>query len=172
MKDIYLDKIMNIMDTINYGWIDVNNEVHKNTIFNIQKLYRLSTVEEILNNKIGICFDQVELERYFFDKDYKTSSYAIFTNHMIHSFLTLEKNNRYIYFEHSSYKNKGVYYFESIEELLEFAVKCFMNTHKIKNIERIKLVNYPPLRPMTTFKEITNILLNIEEKNIKRTNII
>lgn len=171
MENIDLYKVMEIMDSINYGWIDINNKIHLNTTIDIQKLYRLSAIEEILKNKIGICFDQVELERYFFREHYKTSSYAIFTNHMVHSFLVLEKNDQFIYFEHSSFNNKGIYIFNNINDLLGYVVNCFIRDHRIKNIDKIKLVNYPEIKPMTTFDEIKEILLKGEEKEIKKAKI-
>ena len=155
-----LELIMKEMDKLNYGWMDINNELHINSIDNIQKLYRLSSIEEILKNKAGICFDQVELERYIFKDYYETNSYALITRNMVHAFIMLEKDNQFIYFEHSSYKNKGIYYFNSKEDLLDYALKSFMDLHNIKDISKVKVVNYPELKPMTTFKEITDILFN------------
>jgi len=32
------------------------------------KLYYLPTPKEIIKNKVGICWDQVELERYYFKR--------------------------------------------------------------------------------------------------------
>lgn len=166
MEDI--NKVMEYMEAINYGWFDINNQIHINTIENIQSLYRLSTIDEIMEHKVGICFDQVELERYFFDKYYKTNSYAIITNHMVHTFLTLEKDNRFIYFEHSSFKNKGIYYFDNIDELLTYVIKSFMNNQHIKNINKLKLVSYEAIKPMSTFEEIKEVLLTKNNNRIPK----
>lgn len=51
-----------------------------NTLDNITELYRVSSSAEVLENKIGICFGQVELERKLLELDYNVHSYAIFTN--------------------------------------------------------------------------------------------
>lgn len=161
-----LNVFMKQMNEINYGWMDINDNLHINTMDNLQELYRTSSIEEILTNKAGICFDQVELERYFLSKDYNTSSYAIISPHMVHSFLVLESNDKYIYFEHSSSKNKGIYYFDSKDELLEYTINCFAQLHNIKDMSKIKQVEYQPLPPNTTFSEIKEILL-LQNENRK-----
>lgn len=154
-----LNIFMQQMNEINYGWMDINNNIHINTMDNLQELYRTSSIEEILTNKVGICFDQVELERYYLSKDYNTSSYAIISPHMVHSFLVLESDDRYIYFEHSSSKNRGIYDFNSKDELLEYTIDCFAKLHNIKNKNKIIQIEYPPLPPNTTFSEIKDMLI-------------
>ncbi|MCI8778083.1 MAG: hypothetical protein HFI87_02935 [Bacilli bacterium] len=52
-----LNIFMQQMNEINYGWMDINNNIHINTMDNLQELYRTSSIEEILTNKVGICFD-------------------------------------------------------------------------------------------------------------------
>lgn len=158
-----LNILMKKMNEITYGWIDINNTIHTNTVEGLQELYRVASIEEILSYKIGICFDQVELERYFLSNEYNTSSYAIISPHMVHTFLVLEKNTQYIYFEHSSIKNRGIYYFDTKEELLEYAINFFAKGHNIKNLTKIKLIEYQPLLPNTTFSEIKDILLSKKE---------
>ena len=58
-------KIMNVMEQIEYGFLDNNgnnifNNVKPECIFN--KVYYLMSPEELLNKKVGVCWDQVELE--------------------------------------------------------------------------------------------------------------
>ena len=112
---------MTKMEEISYRWLDIYDNKHINTLDNITELYRVSSSAEVLENKIGICFDQVELERKLLELDYNVHSYAIFTNHMIHSFLILQDNEQSLYFEHSSPKSKGIYYFLTETEALNYA---------------------------------------------------
>jgi len=114
-----LEKIMKKMNQIKYGWFDIYDEIHLDTFTNLQKIYRTSSLEEITQHKIGICFDQVELERYIFSEEYKTTSYALIAPRMVHAFLVIEKDGKYIYFE-PLVLNKGIYYFDEKEKLLQF----------------------------------------------------
>jgi len=165
-EEKYLIEIMDKMEKIQYGWIDINNEIHINTIKDLQKLYRLADIKEIIENKIGICFDQVELERFYFQDRFQVQSYAITSTHMIHTFLALQSDNDYIYFEHSSAKSKGIYYFNNMNQLLEFAIEQYMFRHKIKKTSNVKLIPYNKLEKRTTFNEILNILKENDLKHI------
>lgn len=157
------EEVMKTMDKISYGWLDIYDKQHINTIDKLTELYRVSSPEEVLKNKIGICFDQVELERKLFELDYETKSYVIFTNLMIHSFLVLHNDDNYIYFEHSSPMSRGIYYFSTEEEAIDDATRRFKENHHIKDSKKVEVVSYPPLEQGTTFSEIKDIVY--KEKN-------
>ena len=55
-------------ENIKYGWLDINNEEHIGNMKNFRKLYRTSTLEEILTHKIGTCIEQVYLMKLLLDK--------------------------------------------------------------------------------------------------------
>lgn len=78
---------------------------------------------------------------------------------MVHAFLVIEKDGKYIYFE-PLVLNKGIYYFDEKEKLLQFTLKSFAQSLHIKNVSKIKQIEYPPLTPKTTFEEITKIFLS------------
>ena len=156
-EEKYITEIMDKMEKIQYGWIDINDEIHINTIKDLQSLYRLANIDEIIENKVGICFDQVELERFYFNNKFETHSYAIITTHMVHTFLALKSGTDYVYFEHSSAKSKGIYYFKSLELLLEFAINEFMKRHNLKNKASVKLIPYNKLPQRITFNEIKKL---------------
>lgn len=62
-----IDNIMNLMDSIEYGFKDENGESIINA--NPQKWddeFYLQTPDELLKSKCGVCWDQVELERKLF----------------------------------------------------------------------------------------------------------
>ena len=155
----YLEEFMNKMEYIQYGWIDINNKIHIKTIENIKSLYRLASIDEINEYKVGICFDQVEYERFYFNDRFETHSYAIFSAHMMHAFLALKSDIGYIYFEHSSSKSRGIYYFKSMELLLKFAVDQYMIRHGIKDKSKVKLVPYDRLPDKITFKGIKELIM-------------
>ena len=61
-----VEEIMSLMEDINYGWVDKNGLIHNEVDDNFASLYMLQSPKEILNSKVGVCWDQVELERYYF----------------------------------------------------------------------------------------------------------
>lgn len=113
---------MNLLSDINYGWLDINNQKHLNDFKNIDNIYKLQSPKELINNKIGLCFDQVELERYYLKNNPTIKSYCIvhydIRNFKSHTFLTYKEKNKYYWFEHAWEKFKGIHEYDSNEKLL------------------------------------------------------
>ena len=68
-----LDEIKNpqdvyqfIDDNIEYGWIDINGNMHLNTMKDFRRIYRTMSIDEILKYRVGTCIDQVDLMNCFF----------------------------------------------------------------------------------------------------------
>ncbi|MEG0872805.1 MAG: ASCH domain-containing protein [Clostridia bacterium] len=121
----YYDEIevMKLMDEIQYGWLDKYNTINNNADNLFLDNYILQSPKEIIRNKIGICWDQVELERYYFkNNDWNIKTYFIvhYDNGKCptHTFLTFEKDNKYYWFEHSWNILRGVHIYNSMIELL------------------------------------------------------
>ena len=126
--NLKINEIMNVMDSIEYGFKDENG---KNIIDTnpqkwddeFYKFYYLQTPEELLKSKCGVCWDQVELERKLFqDNNIKVKTYFIYIadNDTLpsHTFLTYENDSKYYWFEHSWEIYKGIHEYESELELL------------------------------------------------------
>ena len=116
-------EIMDLMKDIEYGWIDKNNNKHSVVDETYSDNYILQSPNEVIKNKIGVCWDQVELERYYFKgNDWNIKTY--FLVHYdgdkcpTHTFLTFEKNNKYYWFEHSWERFRGIHEYQSLKELL------------------------------------------------------
>lgn len=116
-------EVMSLMEEINYGWVDKNNISHSNVDDSFSDNYLLQAPKDLINSKVGVCWDQVELERYYF----KSNNWNIKTFFIVHydnancpthTFLTYEKNNKYFWFEHSWEIYKGIHEFDSINDLL------------------------------------------------------
>ncbi len=115
-------EIMDLMKNIAYGWIDKENKRHTLVDETYSDNYILQSPNEIIKNKIGVCWDQVELERYYFKgNDWNIKTYFLVhydgNKCPTHTFLTFEKNNKYYWFEHSWEKFKGIHEYNSIKEL-------------------------------------------------------
>lgn len=125
--------VMKLMQNIEYGWIDKNNNKHFIVDEQYSENYRLQSPKDVLNNKIGVCWDQVELQRYFFKNntwDVKTFFICHYDDDKCpsHTFLTYMKNNKYYWFEHSWDINRGIHQYNSLKELLLDVKKKFILT--------------------------------------------
>lgn len=119
-------KIMNIMEQIEYGFLDNNgnnicDNVELECMFN--KVYYLMSPEELLNKKVGVCWDQVELERKLFEEsNIKNETYFIYiddkNNLPSHTFLVFYMNNKVYWFEHSWFDEKGTHEYNNLNDLL------------------------------------------------------
>ena len=48
--------------------VDIKGDIHNDVDDKFSEFYKLQSPDEVLKNKIGVCWDQVELERYWFKK--------------------------------------------------------------------------------------------------------
>lgn len=132
-------EIMKQMDSIEYGFPDENgvniliaNPKKYDAEFN--DFYYLQTPEELLKSRCGTCFEQVELERKLF-KEAKIPVQTFFIctydneNLPSHTFLTYEQNEKFYWFEHSWYKEKGIHEYPNLRELLLDVKHKFISSH-------------------------------------------
>lgn len=152
-------EIMDFMNEIEYGWIDQNLNKHSLVNERFSENYRLQTPKEVMKNKIGICWDQVELERYYFkgyDGNIKTYFLVYYDdkNCPSHTFLTFEKNNKIYWFEHSYKEFRGIHEYDSLKELLNDAKNKFILDQLPKNYNKEKLVIHEYQKPLSHLKVI------------------
>lgn len=135
-------EIMNLMENIEYGWMDKTNNKYNIVDESYSDNYILQSPKEIIKNKVGVCWDQVELERYYFKgNDWNVKTYFIvhYDNDKCptHTFLTFEKGKKYYWFEHSWEKFKGIHEYSSLKDLLvdvrEKFIKYELNNNYNKN---------------------------------------
>jgi len=139
--DYYTEfEIMDMMDDIEYGFKD-------------KKI--LNPPKDVIKNKLGVCFEQVELERYYF-KGYDTKTYFIAykddAKFHTHTFLVFKKDNKYYWFEHAYERFKGVSEYISLSELLIDVKSKFIKDTLNNNYDNDKLLMYEyqkPLFPLT-----------------------
>ncbi len=82
--------------------------------------------EEVLNSRIGTCWDQVELERLWFEQ----KGFIIHTFFMLfevnkeneyptHTFLIYENDSKFYWFENSFESERGIHEFSSLDDAVE-----------------------------------------------------
>ena len=116
-------EIMEKMEQIQYGWVDKSHKIHKTVNNDFSESYRLQSPKEVIKSGFGVCWDQVELERYYFkgnNLNIKTYFLVYYDNDKCpsHTFLTFEKDGKYYWFEHSYKKYRGIHEYNSKKELL------------------------------------------------------
>ena len=145
-------EIMNLMENIEYGCIDKNNNKYNVVDESYSDNYILQDPKEIIKNKIGVCWDQVELERYYFKgNDWNIKSYFIvhYDNDKCptHTFLTFEKNNKYYWFEHAWERFRGIHEYQTQKELLFDVKNKFIKYELNNNYEKNNLIIYNYKKP-------------------------
>lgn len=145
------EKLYNLVSQTIYGWLGNNGEKHyKLEMEKYQEKYILQTPEEVERNKIGVCWDQVELERYYLEKmNITCESYLIYYNgerkDRAHTFLIYHDNNYSYWFEHAWKNHKGIHKYTNSEEIFKEIKKIFITEELNNNYEeqRIHIYKYP-----------------------------
>ncbi len=184
------EELLNFMNKyINYGYIGSESgklHVWEDNDYqdSFENDYALTSPIQLLRNRYGQCWDQVELERDWFSKNnYKFKTlYIMFlfehkNNFPTHSYLVFQKNNKWYWFEHSDIINTGIHEFDSYEEAIKGQLKAHIDFTKTyiditnEDIKRIVIFEYEKPEygiSMTDF--IDNIIdngKNITEKIIR-----
>lgn len=127
MKEI-ANKILDKMNNIKYGFVDKDRNVYLDdnsewsSIFSSK--YYLKDPVFLIEDKYGVCWDQVELERYYFNNNgIEVKTYFIISydnrTYPTHTFLTYREENKFVWFEHSWKKYKGIHKYNTEYELLD-----------------------------------------------------
>lgn len=139
--------IMNLMKDIKYGycWVDKTGKRHYQMDNSFSYDYILQSPDEVLASRVGICWDQVELERYYFEKlNIKTITYFIchYDNDRCpsHTFLTYKENDKFYWFEHSWEIYRGIHEFDSMKDLLKEVREKFIITELSNNYSESNLL--------------------------------
>lgn len=118
------EEVMELMDSIAYGWCDSEGKFYNNLSSDNCVEYKLLKPRDIIKRGFGVCWDQVELERYYLRSNklnIKTCFlyYEDGINDESHTFLTYQKGNKYYWFEHAWNEFKGIHEYETMDELIQ-----------------------------------------------------
>ena len=131
---------------IRYGYLGKNGKLYFYDDPDFEKDWFdqsiIQSPEELLKNGCGNCLDQVEFERNWFIK-HNYNIETIFTmvmldyknNYPIHSFLAYQdEDDNWCWFENADFNNRGIHKFDTLEELLRFQRRKFIEGLKTLNI--------------------------------------
>lgn len=179
MNDKYLKnadivkEIMNLMENIEYGFLDKNNHnifLGENIGKRFNQEYHLMSPQELLQKKVGVCWDQVELERKLFtENNIKNSTYFIYIDDKqslpLHTFLVFSMNNKIYWFEHSWFDEKGVHEYNNIKDLLNDVKSKFIKSreNELPNFFKLYIYKYDKPKYNISCDEFYNYI-NTQEK--------
>ena len=164
MKIQTVKELYELVSDTEYGWIDSNNNKHfKLNMVEFREKYILQKPEEVIKNKIGICWDQVELERHYLEKmSIECWTYLIYYEGAIkdrtHTFLVYRNNGYYFWFEHAWKKHKGLHQYQDMDEIFKAVNNIFIKEELKLNcdLKKIHLYQYNKPQFHTTSSEFLN----------------
>ena len=139
---------------------------------NFRKLYRTSTLEEILTHKIGTCIEQVYLMKLLLDKInipskmYCTRIYEskdfndLEADEHMHCFVLYYQNNKVYQIEHPNWERIGIYEFEKEETAIKEINDYYINMSG--GIPR-PITEFFEVPPHITFKEFNNYINSLDK---------
>ena len=147
-------ELLNYMSSnIEYRWMDKNGKLHDKITEEMYTTYSLMTPDEVIKNKSGICVDQTELERFWFDSHnykYEVLNIQIFRENSApgHIFLIYYENGIWYWFENAWYDYRGIHPYSSYEILIEdiktkFIIQNNIAKNELNNLIIKPFIKYP-----------------------------
>lgn len=128
-----------MQENIEYGWIDTEGNKHIKTMKDFRRKYRISSLQEIIKNKLGTCIEQVYLMHYLFEhlgiknkmfccRIYEPDDYGnLEEEEHMHCFLLYFYNDKTYHIEHPNFEKKGIYEYESEDEAISAIVSYYIH---------------------------------------------
>lgn len=148
---------LNLLDfmheTIAYGFVDKNGKKYIDQFEEWYSKYIVQSGDQLLISKCGTCWDQVELERKWFQEhnyEFKTifSWFGIPepSEYPTHSFLAFKENDKWNWFENSFNAYRGIHKFDELNELIEYVkskqLQFAIDTGVAKQIDKNMISHY------------------------------
>ena len=129
-QDVY--KFMT--NNIEYGWIDINENIHLNTMKEFRRIYRTMSIDEILKYKIGTCIEQVNLldkinvkNKMYCCRIFEPDDYGnLEEEEHMHCFVLYYENNKVYYMEHPNFERKGIYEYNTQKDAIKAIVDYYI----------------------------------------------
>lgn len=125
------EKLMEYMNDIQYGYITNKGkrvEGHDIDGMDFFTTYSLQSPHQLIRSRLGVCWDQTELEREFFEKYIELPFNVYYLecknhNQSTHTVLVFFDRNKCYYFEHSWFSYRGIHEFKNEREFLNYIAK-------------------------------------------------
>lgn len=159
---------INIKDKLNdikLGYRDKNGNLYSGFSRNFKELFYLQSPKQLLESKVGCCFEQVEFERELVSKlgaDFRTY-FMMYPDDNIdyaHTFLIYKDSKKYYWLENTWIKYKGVHMYDSKDDLLIDVTKKFIDTIPDGDIKKLKMFMYDKPRYGINYSKLLSHFIN------------
>ena len=157
----FADRLLDSMKDFKIGYSDRKGNYYRVLDDSFLDNYYLQKPLDAINSKIGLSFDQVEVERYYLNKmdvSFRTY-YLLYQDSELgpaHSFLLYRDNKKYYWLENAWYKYRGVHEYNSKEEAFIDISRKFSKTIKNFKKEKLKLFEFDKPRYGTSYERYKN----------------
>ena len=132
------------LEDIKLGYKDKDGNFCSDYDKDFKERYYLQTAKSLLESKVGLCFDQVELERELITKlDVDCRTYFItYPDDKVdygHSFLIYKDSKKYYWIENAWLQYRGLHVYDSKDDLFDDVLGKFVKTIPLGDIRRIKM---------------------------------
>ena len=171
IKTIY--DILEYMNNIEYGYIDINGNRHIKELKGFRTIYRTSSIFDTIENKIGTCIEQVALMKYLCDKInvkskmfctriYESDDYNdLESEEHMHCFILAYIDDKVYHIEHPNYYNIGIFEYSSESDAINKIQKYYLELSG--GIPR-PLTEFYEVKEGLTFKEFNNYINSLDKK--------
>lgn len=158
-------------NNIKYGWLDINDEEHIGNMKNFRRIYRTSSMEEILTHKLGTCIEQVYLmsnllnninipNKMFCTRIYEDENFDdLEADEHMHCFLLYYLNNKVYQIEHPNWERIGIYEFDNEETAIESINEYYIN---LSGGYARPVTEFSEVQPNLTFKQFNNYINSLD----------
>jgi GNAT superfamily N-acetyltransferase len=162
------DKLLDIK----LGYRDKNGNLCSGFNESFKDNYYLQTPKSLLETKVGLCFDQVELERELVSKlDVDCRTY--FINYpddkmdYSHSFLIYKDSKKYYWIENAWLKYRGLHMYDSKDDLFDDVLGKFVDTIPNGDIKKIKMYMFDKPRAGINYSKYFTHCINGRSVKVK-----
>lgn len=166
------ERIVEKMIGIKSGYRDQSGKLNAGFREDFRDNYYLQNPNQLLESKVGTCFDQVELERDVLTNlgielrtyllTYPSNKYDL-----AHSFLIYKDSKSYYWLENSWYKYRGLHIYDTKKELLEDVLKKFVAIVPKGDIKNVKLYMYDKPRYGINYVKFLSHCISSKNANAK-----
>lgn len=160
------DKLLDIK----LGYRDKDGILCSGFNVNFKDRYYLQTPKALLDSKVGLCFDQVELERELvtkLDVDCRTYFITYPDDKMdyAHAFLIYKDAKKYYWIENAWLKYRGLHVYDSKDDLFDDILVKFVETIPDGDVKKIKMYMFDKPRAGINYTKYLSHCIN--GRNIK-----
>lgn len=170
--------VLEFMKTnIKYGWLDYMGKEHVGDMIGFRASYRTSSLEEVLEHKMGSCIEQTYLMKYLLDRldipsrmfcirEYEVDSNITRYNVYMHCFILYSLNGKVYHIENCNLTKLGIYEFDSYEEAINSISKFFI---MVSDGRWSTVTEFFDVPYGMSFRELNNYMnsLDIDKSNVR-----